>query len=758
MSARYTRRLLVALLLLVVLIALPTGCGRREAPKPPAAGADAAAEPDPAAAPNPQAAPATEPAAQPAKEAAPVKEAEPVQIVTVAPNGLDNAAGTEDWPLSLAGVCAKTDLAPGTRVHLKGGTYKMEKKVEIKWKGEADQRIVMRSAPGEWARLDGAIVVTGGAQYVTLRDFEITRTEDVNIKDPNWWNLPIRTRPSYSGKDANLEFKMGGQLIQVLGSEGVHLINLYVHDNISGGGFGLWNPAVNMLIYGNLMIRNGWEDKGRGHGHGAYIQNGWPEEKLGRSKKVFKHNISALNHSTGSKSYGSAPCIVGTHFFECIHYGAGLLSWTNGSANYLAGCGKNYMDDIVLTGNVFYQPDRITGDVGGGIYLGWGNKDKRTCVFTNNQVYGGGSEAVRAQYWRKLTFTGNTLWDDKRLFSANAGDNDLGGWTWDHNTYHAPEGVEKPIHGPQGAATFDEWKQQSGLDANSKWIAGRPAAVRVTIFPNEYDPNRAHVALANWGKSATPAVDLGGFLKAGDRFMVYDALDYRGEPVGLGEFTGAPVPLTLKDSPVGREFHALVVHRVTPDMKAEYALIEISQKVFAAYRTGDVANALNHLTQAGLADGALAKRIRGVQQLDFQLDAAVKSGDVAAQRTAVDGIVAAEGDPQNAFRTRADALKADFAKQAAEWLAKGLAAQKAGNDVGAAEGFHKALQYAPGTPGAVEGLEGIEKIARRKLNLALNFRHADPAKADALFKELMLLTPPGHRIHERAKEELAGRR
>jgi len=346
-------------------------------------------------------------------------ESAPERILYVSPEGQPEAPGTKDAPLSLAGVCARTNIAPGTHIYMLNGTYPMDEPLQIRWKGEKDRRIVLRSAPGAWAVLDGRLDVTGGARYVTLRDFEITRTRDVNTLDPNWWKRPPRQRPSYSGK-GGLQFKMGGQLVILYNSQAIHLVNLYAHDNVSGGGFGLWNPARDTLVYGCLLIRNGWEDKVRGHGHGCYIQNGWPEKQYGKSVKTFRHNIAAYNHATGMKSYGSRPCIRGTHFIENIYYGNGMLSWTNGSANYLAGCGRNYMDDIVLKGNVFYQPDQTTGDVGGCVYLGWGNKDKRTCLFTDNQVYGGGSEAVRAFHWRKLTFTGNTIYDDKRLFQAKA--------------------------------------------------------------------------------------------------------------------------------------------------------------------------------------------------------------------------------------------------------------------------------------------------------------------------------------------------
>ncbi len=85
--------------------------------------------------------------------------------VVVAPDGKADAPGTRAAPTTLAAVCARRDLPPGTTVLMRGGRYPMEKALTIAWRGEPTARITLCSAPGEWAVLDGALMITGGARW-----------------------------------------------------------------------------------------------------------------------------------------------------------------------------------------------------------------------------------------------------------------------------------------------------------------------------------------------------------------------------------------------------------------------------------------------------------------------------------------------------------------------------------------------------------------------------------------------------------------
>ena len=50
----------------------------------------------------------------------------------------------------------------------------------------------------------------------------------------------------------------------------------------------------------------------------------------------------------------------------------------------------------------------------------------------------------------------------------------------------------------------------------------RPAGVTTVLLPNQYDPNRAHVAVYNWGRSAFADVKVDGFLRDGEKAVGYD--------------------------------------------------------------------------------------------------------------------------------------------------------------------------------------------------------------------------------------------
>ena len=94
--------------------------------------------------------------------------------------------------------------------------------------------------------------------------------------------------------------------------------------------------------------------------------------------------------------------------------------------------------------------------------------------------------------------------------------------------------------------------------------AARPSAsFRTILRPNKYDPDRAHLAVYNWRKAPVAPVDLHEFLDEGERFRIMSALDFFGEPVVEGVYTGDPVevPVPVEDATGGGEFCAFVVFK-----------------------------------------------------------------------------------------------------------------------------------------------------------------------------------------------------
>ena len=76
----------------------------------------------------------------------------------------------------------------------------------------------------------------------------------------------------------------------------------------------------------------------------------------------------------------------------------------------------------------------------------------------------------------------------------------------------------------------------------------------VILRPNKYDQNRANLAIFNWDKRASVAVDAGSFLKSGDSYRLMNPRDFFGQPVLKGLYTGDSISV-----PVDGGFAAFVL-------------------------------------------------------------------------------------------------------------------------------------------------------------------------------------------------------
>jgi hypothetical protein len=70
---------------------------------------------------------------------------------------------------------------------------------------------------------------------------------------------------------------------------------------------------------------------------------------------------------------------------------------------------------------------------------------------------------------------------------------------------------------------------------------------------NRYDHNRANLAIFNWDKRTSVAVDASSFLKAGDEYRLMDPREFFGEPILEDTYTGKQISV-----PVEGEFAAFV--------------------------------------------------------------------------------------------------------------------------------------------------------------------------------------------------------
>jgi hypothetical protein len=82
----------------------------------------------------------------------------------------------------------------------------------------------------------------------------------------------------------------------------------------------------------------------------------------------------------------------------------------------------------------------------------------------------------------------------------------------------------------------------------------RPAGFKSILLPNRYDPNRAHLAIYNWGKAEAVDVETGDFLREGDAIELLDPRNPFGEPVASATCRSGKIHI-----PVQGEFAVFIV-------------------------------------------------------------------------------------------------------------------------------------------------------------------------------------------------------
>jgi len=96
-------------------------------------------------------------------------------------------------------------------------------------------------------------------------------------------------------------------------------------------------------------------------------------------------------------------------------------------------------------------------------------------------------------------------------------------------------------------ASGEEWTVKGNLFVRSRFVRGQPpgnlywkrgdpvpAAPRVVLRPNRYDPDRAHLAIINWQKADRVVVLMAPFLKPGESFRLMAPRRFYGKPVYRG--------------------------------------------------------------------------------------------------------------------------------------------------------------------------------------------------------------------------------
>ena len=395
-------------------------------------------------------------------------------------------------PVALAGGYPTNTVQPGDTIFLRGGTYTGLFTNSLN--GAFLNPITVRHYPGERPIIDcnngtdpGAI---GYALY--LQDGVCSYTNFIGLEITNSltnrWNATSGSNPA----DARNRGVFCNATEQ-------NVINCFVHD--TGQGIESWQKAHNSILYGNIICWNGWNAPDREHGHGTYINN-----FEGGSSKTIKHNIytdvlpvSGSSECQNIQAYGSS----GSGFNNSL-VTENILA--NGEV-IIGGAAGFDMAGTSATNNI---------SLGGFVFGYHGLYNNPTWVTGNSFVNLGASSCFAAPYDTTTgrvgyTMTGNLLVGDLDGFSSS---------DYPTNTYYAK--------------------------------ASPPASPnQVYVFPNQYEANRAYIAIHNWQGLSSVAVDLSSAVANGTAINIWNAQDYLGTLVYSGTYGGGTVSIPMTGMTVG---------------------------------------------------------------------------------------------------------------------------------------------------------------------------------------------------------------
>lgn len=447
-----------------------------------------------------------------------------------ATNGLDANPGTLASPTSLSNILsAGSPAAPGDQIWLRGGTYTGAFISSLV--GTSNSPIVVRSYPGEWAKIDSAGQSALGSASVL----------QVNGSFTWYWGFEVMNSSTDRTNVRNEGFSL-------LSSPGCKAINLVVHDN--GDGIGNWISATNAEITGCIIYNNGWQattNSDRGHGHGIYSQNA-------DGMKLIRDNIVFNQFGEGMQFYGSGHPVWHYDLERNTVFGSGL-SATNSAGTQVGWLFGGDIDDITMRRNISQAP------VGGyNVMLSWDAGTNGSAVIQSNLWITADNKFT---YWTNLNVSSNTfvLYPSRGVHFPDSETNH--NVTWDWNAYFTTTGDFIYLSESVTDPSWNAWTNQFGYDRNGTLTLSDPTGNTVFVFPNSYESRRANIVVCNWSTNDNVSVDLSGVLDTGNTYEIRNAQDYFASPVVTGTFSGSQVSLPMTNLTVVQPINGPIVTQPT---------------------------------------------------------------------------------------------------------------------------------------------------------------------------------------------------
>lgn len=440
-----------------------------------------------------------------------------------ATNGTSGGSGAIGSPWSLSKALSFTSgntILPGDTVYLRDGTYWISNTITSYLAGTSNAPVVVRSYPGEWAKL-------------AVQDTN-TVALSLNADGSNtwYWGFEVcNVSPDRANRQAGI----------MAFASGSKFINLVIHD--VGVGIYADGAASPAEWSGCLCFFNGCTNSPNLY-HGIYCHSMVPGNTI-------RDNICFDNTGYGIHCYAAlpfTPFLDGLRIFGNIGFCGGIVTGAR-VANFLTGGDSGVaVRDLIFRDNYGFQPSGVSA---ANYEMGYQSHPQGDCIVYNNYFAGGGASV---DVWTNIVHTNNTYLNFSTYFSYNPNYSISGGaYTWDRNVFY--NGFSYRTNGGPGTLTIPQWQSVFGFDAHSAFNSKNPTTPAVFIRTNAYDSSRAMVAIYNWGLSPTVSVDLSGILTVGNSFKVINAQNYFSTPVVSGDYAGGTVAIPMNGlsvaTPVG---------------------------------------------------------------------------------------------------------------------------------------------------------------------------------------------------------------
>ena len=471
-------------------------------------------------------------------------------------------------------------MRDGKTLCLKGGIYRGKFSSTLNGGG------VVRSAPGEWAILDGNATTTlSGAMNSTQTTFAVADAsailsgsnvevwidnEIITVHAKNGNNITSSSRNAegtvggaashgsgstvklIGGKqlevaggnttyrdfeilNSNLERGLGAAVYEKFRGHGIFnlgngnsFINLIVHDNVNGIFSG--SASSNTLLYGCIFFNNGLAAAADYSGNSAGL-NMYLENSSGYSRVYETFALNSFNG--GGQYYGVTASYAGGDTQGSVFAGSGSPLGV-AAPNLIFGPESVQSPTGVVSASHFVQPHTANT---GNLTMGYG-AGVTNATITNN-FFVGSATSLEISAVSTAQVTGN------KFYSSSSGSRNVltrrGTFTWNNNTYYGtPAASEKFGNVTDGVSqTFATSQSRTGFDSSSTVSSGNLPDT-VIVRPNTYESGRANIIVHAASSPSSINVDLSATgLSNGQAYTIKNAFNWNGQNVLSGTYNSA---------------------------------------------------------------------------------------------------------------------------------------------------------------------------------------------------------------------------